>query len=131
MKAIRDNHEAIHREKTSRLAWIPTRVSWPNKRGLLSENQTKAFAVKPGDRQIRFAEAGCQEQGVVRSLLKADLYSLIGDRHLSGGADQIAKEVPALGGFIAVADALPQKAIEAAAVNTLAGVSWHLARNTA
>ena len=31
------------------LAWIPTRSSWPNKRGLLSEDQPQAFAVEPGD----------------------------------------------------------------------------------
>jgi hypothetical protein len=67
----------------------------------------------------------------VRSFLKAHLDLLLRDGYLGGGIGQVAEDVVALGGCIAVAGALPQKAIEAAAVNTLAGVSWNLARNTA
>ena len=50
------------------------------------------------------------------SFLKANLDFLFGDRHLSGGVDQIAKQVSALGGFVAVANAASQQAIETAAM---------------
>ena len=67
----------------STLAWIPTGISWPNKKDLLSENQTKVLAVEPWNRQICLVESGCQQQGIVRPFLKAHLDFLIGNRHAS------------------------------------------------
>ena len=65
------------------------------------------LAVKPGDRDISFVEVGRQKQGVVGALLKTDHDLAVGDRHL-GGIDQIAKDLPALGPLVAVADAAPR-----------------------
>ena len=53
----------------------------------------------------------------MRSFLKAHLDFLISDCHLSGGVDQIAKEVSALGGFIAVANTLSQQSVEVLAMS--------------
>ena len=56
----------------------------------------------------------------MRSFLKADLDFLLRDGHLGGGVYQIAKEVSALGGLVAVGDTSPQEVIEAANEHNMA-----------
>jgi hypothetical protein len=68
------------------------------KKDLLSEDQTETLVVEPWNRQVGFVEASSQEQGVMCSFLKANLDFLLGDRHLRGGVDQVAKEMSTLGG---------------------------------
>src|SRR5271163_4726751 len=80
---------------------------------VLPEDELQSLTAQPRDDRLRPIESGCDEQGVMSTLLITHHNLGPGDRHLGGGIHEILKQMPRLGVLVALADATGKQAVQA------------------